>query len=63
LIQKHFSPENILQETKKILFSEETRLKMISNFRRIKKILGSQKASLNAARELDKIIKAKRTAL
>jgi len=63
LIQKHFSPENILQETKKILFSEETRSEMISNFRRIKKILGNQKASLNAARELDKIIKAKRTAL
>jgi len=63
LIQKHFFPENIFQETKKILRSQETRLEMISNFRRIKKILGNQKASLNAARELDKIIKAKRTAL
>jgi len=58
LIQKQFSPENICQETIKILDSEETRSEMISHFRRIKKFLGEEKASHNAARELEKIISA-----
>jgi lipid-A-disaccharide synthase len=57
LIQRDFSPENIYQETKRILDSEEIRLKMISNFRKIKESLGDKKASQNAARELEKLIK------
>ncbi len=57
LIQKNFSPENICTETRRILDSEETRLEMISNFRKIKELLGEKKASQNAARELEKLIK------
>ncbi|MFB0566759.1 MAG: lipid-A-disaccharide synthase [Candidatus Aminicenantaceae bacterium] len=55
LIQRDFTPENILQEAKEILSSEEKRLEMISNFLRIKKILGEKKASQNAAIELEKL--------
>ncbi len=56
LIQRDFTPENIFQESKRILESEEIRSEMISNFRRIKKILGEKTASQNAAKELQKII-------
>ncbi|NIM91758.1 MAG: lipid-A-disaccharide synthase [Candidatus Aminicenantes bacterium] len=57
LIQKNFSPENICTEAKRILDSEESRSEMISNFRKIKELLGDKKASQNAAQELDKLIK------
>jgi lipid-A-disaccharide synthase len=56
LIQRDFTPENIFQESKRILESEEIRSEMISHFRRIKKILGAKAASQNAAKELQKII-------
>ena len=56
LIQRDFTPENIVQESKRILESEEIRSEMISHFRRIKKILGEKVASQNAAKELQKII-------
>ncbi|UCE22140.1 MAG: lipid-A-disaccharide synthase [Candidatus Aminicenantes bacterium] len=56
LIQRDLTPENIFQESKRILESEETRSEMISHFRRIKKILGEKTASQNAAKELQKII-------
>lgn len=56
-IQKNFSPENICAETKRILDSEDARLEMISNFRKITELLGEKKASQNAARELEKLIK------
>jgi lipid-A-disaccharide synthase len=57
LIQKNFSPENICTEAKRILDSEEARLEMISNFRKIKELLGEKKASQNAARELEELIR------
>ncbi len=57
LIQKNFSPENICAEAKRILDSEAARSEMISNFRKIKELLGERKASQNAAQELDKLIK------
>jgi len=57
LIQKNFSPENIYSEIKRIFNSEEARLEMISNFRKINEALGEKKASPNAARELEKLIK------
>jgi lipid-A-disaccharide synthase len=57
LIQKNFSPENIYSEIKRIFNSEEARLEMISNFRKINEVLGEEKASPNAARELEKLIK------
>ncbi len=56
LIQRDFTPDNIFQESKRILESEEIRSEMISHFRRIKKILGEKAASQNAAKELQKII-------
>ena len=56
LIQRDFTPENIFQESKRILESEEIRSEMISHFRRIKKTLGEKAASQNAAKELQKII-------
>lgn len=56
LIQKEFTPENIFKETKEILGSEKSRSRMIENFKSIKTLLGESQASLNAARELEKII-------
>lgn len=56
LIQKEFTPANILQETKKILESDEIRTEMIACFREINNSLGEEKASQNAARELDTLI-------
>ncbi|MGD8536220.1 MAG: lipid-A-disaccharide synthase [Candidatus Aminicenantes bacterium] len=56
LIQRYFTPENVFQESKRILGSEEIRSEMISHFRKIKKILGEKTASQNAAKELQKII-------
>ncbi len=59
LIQRDFTPQNILEETKKIFDSEEQRSEMIAEFRRIKKLLGEKTASQNAAQELKKLIKQK----
>ncbi len=56
LIQKEFTPENIFKETKEILDSEKSKSRMIENFKSIKTLLGESQASLNAARELEKII-------
>jgi len=60
LIQRHFSPENIFQETKKILYSEVVRSEMITHFKRIKDILGEEIASQNAAKELKRLISNKK---
>lgn len=56
LIQQEFSPKNIYQETMRILYSAEVRAEMIKNFQSIKTTLGDRKASLNAARELERMI-------
>ena len=56
LIQRDFTPQNIYRETKRILCSAEKRSEMIKDFQSIKKILGSRKASQNAAQELEKLI-------
>jgi lipid-A-disaccharide synthase len=56
LIQRDFTPQNIFEETKKILNSEEQRSEMLAQFRRIKKILGEKNAPQNAAKELEKLI-------
>jgi len=60
LIQRHFTSENIYKETKKIFDSAEIRSEMISNFKKIKNILGTKRASPNAARELEKLISSKK---
>jgi lipid-A-disaccharide synthase len=59
LIQQDLTAQNIFEETKKILNSEEQRSEMIAQFRRIKKILGEKTASQNAAQELEKLVKQK----
>jgi len=58
LIQKDFTAENILKETKKILNSEKVRLEMREHYGRINHLLGEKAASENAARELEKMIMA-----
>jgi lipid-A-disaccharide synthase len=59
LIQRDFTAQNIFEETKKIIDSEELRTEMIVQFRRIKKLLGEKTAPQNAAQELEKLIKQK----
>jgi lipid-A-disaccharide synthase len=56
LIQQDFTAQNILEETKKILTSEEKRSEMMAQFRKIKKRLGEKTASRNAAQELEKLM-------
>lgn len=56
LIQRHFTVENILQETRRILGSETVRSEMRAHFDRINRILGDKVASENAARELEKMV-------
>lgn len=56
LIQRQFKATNILKETKRILDSESIRSEMKKDFQRIKALLGEESASLNAARELEKLI-------
>lgn len=60
LIQNDFTPNNIFQEAKKILESDEIKAGMVSNFKKIKEILGDKKASQNAARELEEIIQKRK---
>jgi lipid-A-disaccharide synthase len=59
LIQRGFTPQNILEETKKIYDSEDIRSEMIAGFRKIKNLLGDKTAPQNAAQELEKLIKQK----
>jgi lipid-A-disaccharide synthase len=59
LIQRDFTPQNILEETKKISDSEDIRSEMIAGFRKIKNLLGDKTAPQNAAQELEKLIKQK----
>jgi len=56
LIQRHFTAENILLETRRILGSETVRTEMRAHFDRINHLLGDKVASENAARELDKMV-------
>ena len=55
-IQRDFTAQNIFEETKKVIDSEEQRSGMIAQFRKIKKILGEKNAPQNAAKELEKMI-------
>lgn len=56
LIQKNFTAENILKETKKILGSEKVRSEMRMHYEGISHLLGEKVASENAARELEKMV-------
>ena len=56
LIQKHFTPDNIFKETKRILDSEEIRSEMLNHFQKIKCTLGEKIASKNAATQLEQLV-------
>jgi lipid-A-disaccharide synthase len=56
LIQRDFTAQNIFEETKKIIDSEEQRSEMIAQFKKIKKLLGEKSASQSAAQELEKLM-------
>ncbi|MFQ6038655.1 MAG: lipid-A-disaccharide synthase [Candidatus Aminicenantales bacterium] len=56
LIQKDFTPENLLHETRNILWNQEVRETMLSQFEAVDRILGDKSASENAAAELAHLI-------
>jgi lipid-A-disaccharide synthase len=56
LIQRNFTTENIIEETRKILGSERLQSQMKKEYKQIHHILGNKIASENAARELEKLI-------
>jgi len=56
LIQRGFTSENIFKEAKRILSAERIQSEMRVNFNKIKSLLGEERASENAARELEKLI-------
>jgi lipid-A-disaccharide synthase len=57
LIQKQFTPENVFQKARILLESEQLRKNMISQFRKIKSLLGDRSAPQNAAKELASLIR------
>lgn len=57
LIQHTFTPEKLANEALSLLSSPEKRETMRQEFRRIKKLLGEEKAPARAALELKKLIK------
>jgi lipid-A-disaccharide synthase len=61
LIQKRFTPDNIVSEAGKILQSEEIRTRMKAQFQKIRESLGQQKASKNVARELEELLSSQET--
>ena len=57
LIQRDFTVENILDETRKILLSERVRSEIKAEYEKIYIALGDKIASENASRELERLIK------
>ena len=58
LIQREFRVGNLIQATKELLFSEEEKLRMKAEFRRIDGLLGTERAAENTACELEALITA-----
>lgn len=56
LIQRRFTPQNLFRESKKLLESEKDRERLKEEFRKLHVLLGEKKASVNAARELEKLL-------
>ncbi|MGD8539684.1 MAG: lipid-A-disaccharide synthase [Candidatus Aminicenantes bacterium] len=56
LIQREFTPDNLVNETRKILHSKDLRARMKEIFQEIRSSLGERKASVNAALELEKLL-------
>ena len=59
LIERRFTARNIFEEVKKIFEENDLRQEMKANFKRLKALLGEERASQNAARELEKLIQSK----
>ncbi len=57
LIQRDFTADNILHKAMIVLESEDIRLAMRSQFRRIRSLLGSASASQNVALELEALVR------
>jgi lipid-A-disaccharide synthase len=58
LIQGDFKADNLVRETKLLLFSKERRRRMKEEFRRVDEILGEEDAAENVARELESVIRS-----
>ena len=56
LIQREFRADRLAREMKELLFSQDRRSRMREEFRRIDTLLGTERAALNVARELDRIL-------
>jgi lipid-A-disaccharide synthase len=56
LIQKEFTPDNLVTEAQKILHSEDLQARMKEKFCDIRQSLGDRKASVHAAQELEKLL-------
>jgi len=56
LIQSQFTVENLTLEVRRLLTSQQSRDRMIADFRNIKDSLGDKKASYNAAKELEMML-------
>ncbi|MBN2409628.1 MAG: lipid-A-disaccharide synthase [Candidatus Aminicenantes bacterium] len=59
LIQKDFRAETLARATQALLFSEERKLRMKEEFRRIGGLLGTDNAAENVARELEAILRSR----
>ncbi len=60
LIQKNFNPKNLFLEIKKILDSKEKKEEILENYKKIDALLGEKISSLNAAIELENLLKDKK---
>jgi lipid-A-disaccharide synthase len=56
LIQRRLTPENLLQEARAILDSPGNQARLKGEFQKLHGLLGKEKASVNAARELEKLL-------
>ncbi len=61
LIQREFTPRNLVNETWKILHSEEVRSRMKEQFRNVRRSLGERSASQHAAEELEELLSSRKT--
>jgi len=56
LIQRRLTPENLLQEARAILDSPGNQARLKGEFQKLHGLLGNEKASVRAARELEKLL-------
>jgi lipid-A-disaccharide synthase len=59
LIQRRFTPHNVLQEARRLLEDKRAARAQEAEFKRIRMMMGRKKPSAQAARELDRIIRGR----